>query len=285
MRAASALRGSSMEGSGPGFLLGLVQGLTEFLPVSSSGHLAVMEHILGRNVEGYLAFDVAVHAATLAAILVYFAKDLSRLVPSREPLDDEWYQEIAGGRGALYFYWLIVLAMVPLLVVYPLWGKYITALRREPIAIGVAFLYAGGFMTLAEALGRKSRGRKGLGWVDILLIGLAQAVALAPGISRSGMTISTGRMAGLSRDAAFRFSFIMVIPAILGAVVVELDNIAAFENWPALAAGAVGAFLSGMVALALLRRIVLRIGLWVFGLYCVLIGILTIIVRVYGIYA
>lgn len=267
-----------MGGVGEGLLLGLVQGLTEFLPVSSSGHLAVMEHLLGRRVENMLAFDVVVHGATLLAVVVYFAKDLVRLVPGREPLEDDWYVDLTGGARAPYFYVLVGVSLVPLLVVYPFWGRYIEALRGEPMAIGAAFIYAGGYMIISE-FAKQRRGLPGLGLGDAFLIGLAQAVALAPGVSRSGMTIATGRLSGLSTDAAFRFSFLMAIPAIAGAVVVKLPDIAGFPAVGMMIAGALGAFASGFLALAILKRLVIRLGLWIFGAYCVAMGVVTIVVR------
>lgn len=245
-----------------------------------------MEHLLGRRLEGgvagFLAFDVAIHAATLLAVLVYFSRDLARLVPGREPLEKDWYLELTGGRSVLYFYFMLLVTLAPLFIVYPLFGDYLKALRSEPLAIAGAFVYAGGLMLFSEGAGRQpSAPRFGLGVTDALLVGLAQAVALAPGASRSGMTMATGRLAGLSREAAFCFSFLMAIPAVAGALAVEMRAIAGFPQFGMLLAGIVGAFISGLLALATLRCIIVRLGLWVFGAYCVFAGILTIIMRAY----
>jgi undecaprenyl-diphosphatase len=265
-----------------GVLLGLVQGLTEFLPVSSSGHLALAEFLFGVDVDKFLSFDIVAHFATLLAVFTYFAKDLRRLIPGREPLEEDWYVRISGGGKAYYFYLLIVATLVPLVIVYVLWHKDITALRTEPYAVAGGFLYGGFILILSDFLSFRAKNKGvGLGIMDALLIGLAQAVALAPGVSRAGATIATGRILGLTKEAAFRFSFFMAIPAIGGAVLLHLKDISAFGNTGALILGGIAAFLSGLAALAILRRVMEKTGLTIFGVYCVLAGIVTIIIRAY----
>ncbi|MBN1807917.1 MAG: undecaprenyl-diphosphate phosphatase [Planctomycetes bacterium] len=262
-----------------GILLGLLQGLTEFLPISSSGHLALAEHFFGVNVEEFLPFDVAVHFATLLAIIIYFWRDISRLVPGREPYDEDWYLRITGGGGAGYMYLMVALTMVPVAAVYVLWKDDIAALRTEPYAVAGGFIYGGIVLIVSDILALRGKGRgMGLGMVDALLIGLAQSVALAPGVSRSGTTMATGRILGLSKEASFRFAFIMAVPVMAGATAVELKDMAGFGNFWALAAGMAAALVSGLGALAVLRRVVARLGLSVFGSYCVMAGIVTIII-------
>jgi len=226
---------------------------------------------------------VAVHVATLLAVMVYFFRNIIHMVPGREPFEEDWYNRVSGGASATYVYVLIAVTLIPLAIVYVFWGDAIESLRTEPYAVAFGFIYGGGILIVSDFLALRGKDRGvGLGIIDALLIGLAQAVALAPGVSRSGTTMATGRIMGLSKEAAFRFSFLMYIPAVAGAAVLKMKDMAGFENPAVMASGFVTAFFSGLLALAILRRAIERLGLTVFGIYCVVAGIVTIILRGYS---
>lgn len=193
-------------------ILGAVQGLTEFLPVSSSAHLILARLLLGWEAEALgLAFDVACHVGTLLAVLVYFRHDLwamARAVP------DVFRAGVDGPARRIR---LIAAGTVPVVVVGLLWASVIEARLRTPgVAAATLALGAIGFF-VAERFGRQARGEESAGYGDSVAIGLAQAAALVPGVSRSGATITVGMLLGLRREAAARFSFLLGIPAIAAA--------------------------------------------------------------------
>jgi len=250
-------------------VLGLVQGATEFLPVSSSGHLTLAEHALGMDMEGAVALDVALHGATLLAIVVYFARGWARRV-AKDP------------RVAV----LAVAAGVPAGSVYLAAGGAVEAGKSSLWAGGALFIAAGGYLAFASVLSQRLHpdgkdgggaiippGRRGV--LDVTAIGLAQAAALLPGVSRSGSTIGTGLLCGLTRESAFEFSFLTATPLLVGALVVQAAKIGeiASASGAALAVGSVVAFASGLGALVLLRRVVASGRLWAFGLYTVVAGL------------
>ena len=193
-------------------LLGTIQGLSEFLPISSSGHLILARACFGWEGEGLgLAFDVACHVGTLAAIVAYFWRDLVRLVvaaPRTLRLD-------GGIDSALS--WIIVLGTVPIVVVGLLAADAIEASARTPWIV-LAALVLGAFALLAaERIGRQTRDEHTLTWWEALLFGGAQALALVPGVSRSGATITAGLCMGLTRPGAARLSFLLGVPAMVAA--------------------------------------------------------------------
>ena len=253
-------------------ILGLVQGATEFLPVSSSGHLTLAQKLLRVEMEDNVALDVALHAATLLAILVYFGRGWARRV-AREP-------RLAA---------LAVAAGVPAGALYLVAGDTVEAAKGNLWAVGALFAGGGAFLAFASLVSPRlrpgpdpdgegvgpsvPRGRRGL--AGVASVGVAQAAALFPGVSRSGSTIGAGLLAGLSREAAFEFSFLTATPLLFGAVVVKAPGIGriAAGSAGALGAGAVVAFGSGLASLALLRRVVTRGRLWAFGLYTMAAGI------------
>jgi len=252
-------------------ILGLIQGATEFLPVSSSGHLTLGEMLLRVDMEDNVALDVALHAATLASIAVYFGK--------------AWVMRI---RSEPRLAALAVAAGVPAGVLYLAAGGSVEAAKGNIWIVGALFIVAGAFLAFAslaaprmyalkasgvEAASSFPRGGRGI--AAVAGVGIAQAAALFPGVSRSGSTIGAGLLTGLSREAAFEFSFLTATPLLAGAVVVKAPGIGGIaEAWGgALVLGACVAFASGLAALALLRRVVTGGKLWIFGLYTVAAGI------------
>lgn len=272
-------------------ILGLVQGLTEFLPVSSSGHLVLFGHYLGvgGGAENVL-FDVILHAATLAAVLVVYAKDACRsavafikaslAVPKRgiaafgfgrvqQPPD----YSVDDARLALF----VVIASIPTGIVGVAFKDTFESLFAEPRAAAYALFVTAAVLFVSRFIPRfvseQQTAKTSPGVVDALLVGLAQSVAIIPGISRSGSTITCALWRGLDAQSAARASFLMSVPAILGALLLQLRHVDQVTLAPlSIAAGAVVAFISGTVAILLVIRILRWQGFWYFGFYCLLAG-------------
>jgi undecaprenyl-diphosphatase len=196
-------------------LLGVVQGLTEFLPVSSSGHLILARAFFGWDGEQFgLPFDVACHVGTLAAILLYFRHDLAALVPGVPHLARP------GAHPSARRLWFIALATIPAVIVGGVFGDFVESVRA-PAVIAATLGIGGILMVVAERVGAHSRGHEGISLSEAMAIGVAQACALVPGVSRSGATITMALFLGLTREAGARFSFVLGIPAMLGAATLE----------------------------------------------------------------
>ena len=256
------------------FLLGLVQGLTEFLPVSSSGHLEIGKALLGVQ-GGGLAFGVVVHGATALSTVVVFRQDIWKLLSGV-------FRSGEAGSGPRRFAGLIVVSMVPVGVVGLLFKKTIEArLDGHLAAVGLALMLTAVLLYWAQRNGREG-GR--IGWLQAAVIGVAQAVAVLPGISRSGATIATALLLGVDREEAARFSFLMVLPPILGATVLEVkewlmwtDPGATSISSSALMVGALAAFVSGWWACRFMISLVKRNGFTGFAVYCGATGLLLLI--------
>lgn len=243
--------------------LGVVQGLTEFLPISSSGHLILARHFLGWP-EPPLAFDVALHVGTAAALLLYFWRTWVELVrrPSRLLL-------------------LLVAGSVPIAVVGLLLADVLEARFRGATTVAVMLIVWGVALGLADVLGRKLKGMESLSVGGALFIGAAQAVSLLPGTSRSGITMSAGLALGLTRPATARFSFLLATPAIVGAGLVEapaLLNGATGLAAEAVLVGTVAAVVSSLAAIRLLLALVARASFLPFVVYRVVLGVLILAV-------
>lgn len=239
-------------------VLGIVQGLTEFLPISSSGHLILVPTLLGWDDPflDSLTFSVMLHLGTLGALLVYFWRDWLRLVPAGvATIRDRSFAGDPDRRLA----WLIVATMLPAIVVGLLFDDFIEANVRTAGTVAVLLLIGAAILWVADHVGRTDRGIADLTFPQAFGIGIAQAAALFPGVSRSGISISAGRLIGLDRPAAARFSFLMAAPIIAGAGAWEvLKLIRGGSDVPIqplpLAAGMAAAFASGMLAIAFLLR-------------------------------
>jgi undecaprenyl-diphosphatase len=258
-------------------ILGLVQGLTEFIPVSSSGHLVLVPWLLGWAPPG-LAFDTFVHWGTLVAVLAYFWRDWWTLIAAWVRGLLRWDWRDANAR----LMWLIVVGTVPAaLLGYALEG-FFESLFGRPVWVSVFLLVTAGLLALSEWLSRRTRDLGSLRWPDALLIGLGQAAAIAPGISRSGTTISAGLLLGLGRPAAARFSFLLAAPIILGAGLFPLLDLLgepnALTQVPALVAGFVTAAISGYLCIWFLLRYLQRRTLYPFAIYCLVAGGLCLVV-------
>jgi undecaprenyl-diphosphatase len=253
-------------------LLGLIQGLTEFLPVSSSGHLVLAQALMHVREQGIL-LEVVLHAGTLGAVIVALRRDLWQIV--REALiaaaavPRDGVRALAGARGA----GLLILATLPAAIAGLALRGSIESAFEDPRATAACLVVTGLILLATRWLHARPRP---LGGPLALVMGLAQAVSLLPGISRSGSTVSAGLMAGAAPRDAVRFSFLMSVPAVLGSLVVGLSeaiHTPGTHAWAALALGFATAFVAGLVAIALMMRIVARGRFYLFGIYCLLVGI------------
>jgi undecaprenyl-diphosphatase len=257
-------------------VLGVVQGLTEFIPVSSSGHLVLVPWLLGWE-EPTLLFDTMVHWGTLVAALVYFWRDWLQLITAwlRGLFRWDWSDPQAR------MMWLLILGTVPAVVIGYLFESFFESLFGEPVWVSIFLLVTAGVLALAEWVGRRTREADTMRWRDAVAIGAAQAVAIAPGISRSGMTISAGMFRGLKRADAARFSFLLGTPIIFGAGLLQLSdlsNSAAGDQFLPLALGFLFAAICGYLAIRFLLRYLVSHSLYIFSVYCVWVGVSCLVV-------
>ncbi len=262
-------------------VLGIVQGLTEFLPVSSSGHLIVVPALLGWDDPFLrsLAFSVMLHVATLLALLLYFRADWLRLIPAGlATVRDRSFRGDPDRRLA----WLLAASTVPAVIVGLALNDLIETAFREPRLVAIALVAGGVILWLADRLGSRTRPIEGLTFRMALGIGAAQALALIPGVSRSGMSISAGLFAGLGREAAARFAFLMATPITAGAGLWELRKIIAGEAGVELplvplVAGMVASLLAGIAAIAVTLRFLRTHTVTVFVVYRIALAALVVV--------
>ena len=268
-------------------LLGLVQGVTEFLPVSSSGHLAIAEQLLNlqgaSNVPGF--FDVLLHLGTLVAVFIAYWDDIRDMIV-----------EFFAGIGDLAHHstpnpvpparrliLLIIVGTLPLFVMVP-FRRFFSSLGDNMYFIGGALIFTGILLFVSDRVHHGRKTEKTATMLDALLVGIGQAVALCPGISRSGMTITTGCFAGFERKFAVRFAFLLSIPAVIGANILSLkDAIDAGIDWasvPAYLVGVAVAAVSGYACIRLLRYIAEKGRFGAFAYYCWAVGALTLVLTV-----
>lgn len=257
------------------FILGLVQGLTEYLPVSSSGHLTIGQEILGITSEENLTFDVAVHVATVLSTLVILWKEVVWLLNG--VLKFKWNDEM---RYAA----CILVSMIPVGIVGVFFKDYIEEIFGSGLLIvGICLLVTASL--LAFSYYYKPQQKENISMRDAFIIGLAQAVAVLPGLSRSGSTIATGLLLGNNKAKLAQFSFLMVIPPILGEALLDVmkaikhgaDAVVGDISMSALAVGFIAAFISGCAACQWMVNIVKKGKLIYFAYYCVAIGLLAIV--------
>jgi undecaprenyl-diphosphatase len=241
-------------------VMGIVQGLTEFLPVSSSGHLVIVPHLLGWTDPFItsLAFSVMLHLGTLVALLVYFRSDWLAIVPAGFAAVRE--RSLAGDPNRKLA-WLLVVATIPAVIAGPILNDRLEATVRTAEDVAIALVIGAAILWLADQVGRKVDGIERITFPLALVIGLAQSLALVPGISRAGMTISAGLFAGLTREAAARFGFLMATPIIAGAGIFEARKLISGEAGVAIQAGPlvvgmVAALVAGLAAIFVMLRYV-----------------------------
>jgi len=249
-------------------LLALIQGLTEFLPVSSSGHLLLPSAVLGWPDQG-LAFDVAVHVGSLLAVLVYFKRDLVDIVT-------DWLGSFRGQHTLQSkLGWLIILATIPAGLAGLIFNDWIEVNLRSAWVVGLTTIVFGLLLGWADWSGKRQNDLPKLGWRHALLIGCAQALALIPGTSRSGITITMALMLGLTRQASARFSFLLSIPLItLSGGYKALDLIGQPDtDWGMMLMGVVVSAVSAGLCIHWFLRLVDRVGMLPFVLYRLVLGV------------
>ncbi len=267
-------------------MLGLVQGLTEFLPVSSSGHLVLAQSIFGSNVEAdYMLFNVLLHFGTLLSVMVAFWKDVRELIV-------EFFGWIKDGfkiNGHPYrrFIILLLITIVPMFAVLPVKSKLEEAFS-SPLLVGLMLLVTSAILFLSEKAPRKHKTEETATFLDAFLVGVGQCFAVLPGLSRSGTTICAGLSRGFSRDFAVRFAFIMSLPVVLGANLLEIiDAIKAPPgslgdvSIACYVIGIVVAMVSGLAAIRLVKLVTKRGNFRPFVVYCMFIGTLTIVINLF----
>ena len=256
-------------------VLGIVQGATEFVPISSSGHLVLVPWLLNWPEPG-LAFDTIVHWGTLVAVLAFFWRDFVALARAwaRSLMErnlDQTEAKLA---------WLIIVGTLPAALIGYLWQDFFESLFSSPSRVATLLLVTGAILAVSERLGKRQRSLDDLNWLDSVLIGLAQSLAIAPGISRSGATIAMGLLRGVKREAAARFSFLLATPIIFGAGLLQLLKLfqsgAVGAQLLPLVIGFLAAAISGYLCIKFLLAYLQRGRLYVFAIYCWLAGIASL---------
>jgi len=255
------------------FALALLQGLTEFLPISSSAHLILLPLIAGWEDQG-LAFDVAVHVGTLSAVIFYFRHTLKKL-------SSDWAQSVRTRKqsGESNLAWAVLLATIPAGLAGLLLNDLVDTHLRSPFVIAATTIGFGLLLGWADWHGKRQRELDHINWKDILYIGIAQAVSLIPGTSRSGITMTAGLMLGLSRHAAAQFSFLLSIPIIFLAgswISVKLIRSAIAIDWSTLFSGALFSAISAYICIHFFMKLISQIGMWPFVIYRLILGVILI---------
>lgn len=266
-------------------IMGIVQGLTEFLPVSSSAHLVLTPELLGAK--SSLAFDTLLHAGTLVAVIGYFWKDITSMIKSfvsslldiprgkfKEELTEDPYKRLA---------WLVVVGTIPAGLMGVLFKSEFEAFFDSVTMVGFFLLVTGVILWSSEWITKKNSDKKSkdikeVSFTNSLVIGVFQGFAIAPGISRSGSTIAAGLFSGLERKLAARYSFLLSIPAILGATLIQVKDIVTFDaNTEVLVLGFLAAVISSYLAVKFMMGYIQKHSLNIFAIYCWIVGALTII--------
>lgn len=265
-------------------ILGIIQGVAEFLPISSSGHLSIAQNLLGLGVEGTddVFFDVLLHLGTLVAVFVAYWSDIKEMVL-------EFFRTIGDiRRGGLpkdtpparRLILLIIIGTLPLFLVLPIQDT-VEGLYSNTYFVGAALLVTGGLLFACDRIRKGRKNEKSTTVGDVLIIGVGQAIATCPGISRSGMTISTGCFCGLERRFAVRFAFLLSIPAVLGANILHITDVVSEGVDPALIpaylVGVAAAAISGYLSIRLVRMVADKGKFGAFSYYCWAVGILTLV--------
>ena len=268
-------------------ILGIVQGLAEFLPIASAGQVLIVTHILNvtfPNQSGAIAFNTLLHLGTLTAVVGFFWRDLIKIIKAfvnsllnlvqgtfMDGLKEDVHKRLA---------WLLIVGTIPVAIVGILFTKQFEALFNNVVAVGVFLIINGLILVLSEHFATRGDKRvMGLTFKNSLIIGVFESLALFPGISRSGSSISAGLLFGLERQCAARYAFLLAIPAIAGAVIVEYKNIGALTetNTASIIAAYLAVVIFGYLSIGLLIRLIKSTSLRVFAYYCWIVGALTLI--------
>ena len=267
-----------------GIILGLAQGLSEFLPISSSGHLALLQYFFGISSENVLPFAVLLHLGTLISVFIVYWKDIVALVKELGAV----IKDIFTGKGLRInanptrrLGFMIIVATIPTAIIGLLFNDLFNGMYLSLIAIGIGLLITGTILVIAERMGRNSKGIKEMKFRNAFFVGLMQGVAICPGISRSGSTLFGGLISGLNREFAVKFAFLISIPSILGSVIVEApDAFKAGMDMSLIGPVVVGVLvsaLSGLFAIKAMIKLVSNKNLMGFSVYTWALGIAVIV--------
>jgi len=263
-------------------ILGIVQGLTEFLPVSSSGHLVLFESLFRIN-EPTLAFEIFLHLGTLIAVFAAFWQEIVLLICSvikmlRKPMQIPQLVKADGGCRLVV---MLIVATIPIVIVGLWLQDWITQLFRDPKVTGLMLIVTGTLLYLSSRVSRGKKNLEQIRYADALFIGSGQALAVLPGLSRSGTTIAAGLLRGIERENAARFSFLLSIPAVLGSQVLAIKDVLTLPTGSVsigvMATGTVAAAITGYLAIKLLINFVRRGKLTIFAYYTWCIGLLVVL--------
>jgi undecaprenyl-diphosphatase len=258
-------------------IVGIVQGLTEFLPISSSAHLIFFQEFLGLT-QANLAFDTLLHLGTLVAVIIYFFKDIIQMIRAffsslsdifrgkfKEGFENNPYKKLT---------WLVIIGTIPAGLMGVFFKDIIEGMFQSFAIPAFFLLVTGVLLYISQRINVGNRSIRKMGIKDTVIVGFAQGLAILPGISRSGATISSGLLLGLEKEFAAKFSFILAIPAILGATLIQLKDISLGldANLTAYVFGFLAAAISGYLAISLFLRLIREKNLDIFAYYCWIVG-------------
>lgn len=266
-------------------ILGAVQGISEFLPISSSGHLVLVPALLG--IETGLAFDTILHIGTLVAIFTFFWKDIINLIKGFILSIIDLTEGVDIFKRELHrvpekrFAWLIIVGTIPTGIMGILLKDAIETIFRGTLFVGIFLLVTAAVLYYSERHSSGQITQKDMSFKQALIVGICQGLAVFPGISRSGSTIASGLCLGLNREYAARYSFLLSIPAVIGAGLIQIKDIATFDaSASVLLAGFISSVIFGYLSIKLLMKMIKGWSLDIFAYYCTIIGIITIILSV-----
>ncbi|MCD4666786.1 undecaprenyl-diphosphate phosphatase [archaeon] len=243
-------------------ILGIIQGITEWLPVSSSGHLVIAQQLLGLDVP--VIFDIFLHVGTLLVLLLVFWKDILWTIKDFFSLQFHTFY----GKLSLF----IILGSTPTALIGYYFHDIFVSFFSSLLVVGIALIVTSIILFLSE----RNEGKKKLRAWDVILIGIVQGLAIIPGISRSGSTIAVGLMRGIDKEKVIKFSFLLSIPAIIGATIFEFSNVKLIDFWPTLI-GTLTSVVVGYFSLRYLIKLIRKRKFHIFGYYCLILGIVILI--------
>jgi len=246
-------------------ILGIIQGITEWLPVSSSGHLVLAQHLFGLSQP--IVFDVMLHLGSLLVVFVFFWKEIKDLVIGVFKFE----------RDKLLLLLYIIIATIPIALVGFFLSNLIESAFQSLIVVGFGLIFTALLIFLSRFPKKKT---KELTWYRATIIGLFEAIAILPGVSRSGSTISSGMFLGIKKEDVAKFSFIIFIPAILGAAILELPHLGAVDNMGAMLIGTLVSAIVGFFSLKLLMNIIKKDKFSWFAIYCLILGIVVVVLAI-----
>lgn len=270
-------------------VLGLVQGLAEFLPISSSGHLALLQYFFGIEGESVVTFAVLLHIGTLVSVFIVYWKDILELILElgatiKDVFTGKGLRVNANPTRRLGF--MIIVATIPTGIIGIVGNDLFTSMYSSLLAIGLGLLFTGTILVVAERFGSGRKNVKEMKFLDALAVGIMQGVAICPGVSRSGSTLVGGLSTGLNREFAVKFAFLISIPSILGSAVLEVP--AMFEQGTDMAlilpiiAGVIVSAVSGLIAIKAMIKLVTGKRLYYFSIYTWILGTAVILYSFFG---